>query len=252
MNLKTKFNIKNEIKSKINLLKKIILKNKNIKSLILGISGGIDSTLAGKICYMTVKKLKNQNKKIKFLAINLPYKKKIDNYCKEVLKFIKPTKFFCINITPIIEINKKIFLKNKIELNDLFIGNLKSRERMKILYYFANLFNGIVIGTSNAVEIITGYFTKYGDGASDIKILKSFNKRQIINILKYLKCPKIIYSQIPTANLLDKYPNLPDEQELGIKYNIIDDYLEGKKIKKKEKTHIEKMFLKTKHKRNKF
>ncbi len=87
-----------------------------------------------------------------------------------------------------------------------------------------------MLGTDHAAEALTGFYTKYGDGGSDLVPIFRLNKRQGRKILKELGCPEHLYLKIPTADLEDDRPLLPDEVALGVSYEEIDDYLEGKKV----------------------
>ncbi|CAL4320254.1 NH(3)-dependent NAD(+) synthetase [Buchnera aphidicola (Neophyllaphis podocarpi)] len=237
-----------EIENCIKFIQNFLLNNKNINALIVGISGGKDSTLVGKLCKKAIKRTKNKN--FKLIALRLPYGKQLDEeYCKMALNFINPDIIININIKNSV-INSKKSLENAgIKISNYLLGNEKSRERMKVQYTIAGKYNGIVVGTSNASELATGFFTKYGDGGCDISPISHLNTRQVKNLLKYMNCPKKLYSKIPTADLEDDKPGLPDETALGIKYKNIDDFLEGKIIDKKIANKIEYLFIKTKHKR---
>ncbi|MEM3737466.1 MAG: NAD+ synthase [Candidatus Bathyarchaeia archaeon] len=103
-------------------------------------------------------------------------------------------------------------------------GNLKARIRMTVLYYFANKLNSLVVGTSNKSEILTGYFTKYGDGASDLLPIGGLYKTQVYQLAHYLKIPEDIINKPPTAGL---WPRQLDEEELGVKYETLDLILQG-------------------------
>ena len=120
---------------------------------------------------------------------------------------------------------------------------------MKVQYSFAAITNGLVVGTGNAAENVTGFFTKYGDNGTDVNLISKLNKRQGRFLLKELNCPKHLYLKKPTADLEDEKPQKEDEVALGIKYNIIDDYLEGKKVNTLNKKIIERLYLTTEHKR---
>ncbi|MFQ5761741.1 MAG: NAD+ synthase [Candidatus Bathyarchaeia archaeon] len=103
-------------------------------------------------------------------------------------------------------------------------GNLKARMRMAALYYFSNRLRGVVVGTSNRSELLTGYFTKYGDGASDVIPLASVYKTQVYQLAAYLKIPEPVLRKRPTAGL---WPGQFDEDELGVKYETLDLILYG-------------------------
>ena len=140
--------------------------------------------------------------------------------------------------------------KAGIKISDYVKGNEKARERMKVQYSVAAMQHGVVVGTGNAAEIIMGFFTKHGDHGTDINLISKLNKRQVQLLLKELYCPKCLYLKTPTADLEDNHPQKPDELALGIKYSIIDSYLEGKKINISDRKIIEKIYLNTQHKRN--
>ena len=136
-----------------------------------------------------------------------------------------------------------------IELSDFVRGNEKARERMKAQYSIAGMTKGVVVGTDHAAEAITGFFTKYGDGGTDINPLFRLNKRQGKQLLAALGCPEHLYKKAPTADLEDDRPSLPDEAALGVTYDNIDDYLEGKTLDESTAKIIEGWYLKTEHKR---
>ncbi len=98
-------------------------------------------------------------------------------------------------------------------------ANLKPRLRMTILYYYANALNRLVMGTSNLSELRTGYFTKHGDGASDLAPLRGLYKTQIVKLAEYLKVPRYILRKVPSAGL---WRGQTDEAELGLPYEKID------------------------------
>ncbi|WP_343154406.1 ammonia-dependent NAD(+) synthetase [Buchnera aphidicola (Aphis aurantii)] len=242
-----------EIANRIMNLKKYLLKNIHLKSLIVAISGGQDSTLTGKLCQITVDQLRKQqkNKFYQFIALRLPYGiQKDEKDCKEAIQFINPDKVLTINIKQSVLSSESSLNMAGINISDYVKGNEKARERMKVQYSVAAMMNGVVIGTGNAAEIATGFFTKYGDHGIDINLIAQLNKRQGRLLLKELHCPKNLYLKKPTADLEDNHPQQPDEHVLGVKYNIIDSYLEGKKIKKSDKNIIEKLFFNSKHKRD--
>ncbi|ANF17298.1 NAD synthetase [Buchnera aphidicola (Schlechtendalia chinensis)] len=253
LGVKPVINPKFEIHRIINFIKMYILSNKNIKSLILGISGGQDSTLTGKLCQLAIKELNDyyNHETYKLIALCLPYGKPIDlKDCKDAIKFINPTKIYNINIKPAVLSTKKSLQKEGIQTSNHIKANDKARERMKLQYNIASMNHGIVVGTDHAAEAITGFFTKYGDGGSDINPISELNKKQGTLLLKTLNCPSHLYLKKPRANLEDNFPYKTDEEVLGITYFEIDAYLEGKKIDKKSQSIIEKYYINTKHKRN--
>ncbi|BAP58522.1 ammonia-dependent NAD(+) synthetase [Candidatus Tachikawaea gelatinosa] len=235
----------------INYLKNYLMIHCKIKKLIVGISGGQDSALVGKIAQITINEIRKKtlDKNYKFFAIRLPYGKQNDEKdCQDVLNFIQPDRVFTINIKNTITASEKSLHKAGIKISDFVKGNMKARERMKIQYAIANLFSGIVLGTDHAAEAVTGFYTKYGDGASDINPIAHLNKRQGKQLLKFLGCPAHIYFKNPKPGLEDNAINLKDESILGVTYNLIDNYLEGKKVDKFYANIIENLYLKNFHK----
>ncbi|MCO4130316.1 NAD(+) synthase, partial [Enterobacter kobei] len=101
----------------------------------------------------------------------------------------------------------------------------------------------------HAAEAVTGFFTKYGDGGADVLPLTGLSKRQGKQLLKELGAEERIYLKVPTAELLDEKPGQADETELGISYDQLDDYLEGKEVPKEAAEKIEARYLITEHKR---
>ena len=116
-------------------------------------------------------------------------------------------------------------------------------------YAIAGDNKGVVVGTDHAAENITGFYTKYGDGAADVTPLFRLDKRQGKAMLEKLAAPKNLYEKVPTADLEEDRPSLPDEKALGVSYKDIDDYLEGKDIDPKHAEIIENWYKKTAHKR---
>ncbi|MXP56327.1 ammonia-dependent NAD(+) synthetase [Pantoea sp. Mhis] len=245
-------NAQKEIRRSIDFLKNYLRNNLMLKTLVLGISGGQDSTLAGKLSQIAMCELRKEtnDKDYTFIAVRLPYGIQIDEKdCENAIEFIKPDCVLVVNIKPAVLASEYSFKNAGIILSDIIRGNEKARERMKVQYTIANMYKGLVVGTGHAAEAVTGFYTKFGDGGSDINPLFRLNKRQGKQMLKTLKCPEHLYLKQPTADLEDIHPALPDESVLGITYNDIDDYLEGKKINELTSKILEDLYLKTEHKR---
>lgn len=253
LGVKPVINSELEIKNCIDFLKKYLLDHLYIKSLIVGISGGQDSTLTGKLCQIAIDELRTETQDMtyKFIALRLPYGIQHDEKdCKDVIKFINPNLVLNINIKKAVLSSEKSLKKSGIIISDYIKGNEKARERMKVQYSIAAVKKGLVVGTGHASETITGFFTKYGDNGTDINPIAKLNKRQGKMLLKKLNCPAHLYLKKPTADLEEKYPQQEDESILGVTYDTIDSYLEGKKIDIVNKKIIEKLYLNTVHKRN--
>lgn len=234
----------------IHFIKTYVKQNVFIKSLVLGISGGQDSTLCGKLCQLAVDELRSEGIDINFIAVRLPYGiQKDEQDCEDALAFIQPDKVYTINIKPAVVASVNTLLQEGVVLTDFQKGNEKARERMKAQYSIAAAHSGIVVGTDHAAESITGFYTKFGDGGADIFPLAGLNKRQGKAILMELDCPEHLYNKVPTADLEEDKPQLPDETALGVSYDNIDDYLEGKKVPDEVASIIERHYLRTQHKR---
>ncbi|MBZ1507685.1 NAD(+) synthase, partial [Leuconostoc mesenteroides] len=139
---------------------------------------------------------------------------------------------------------------NQLPIHDLNKGIIKARERMNVQYGIAGEMHGAVVGTDHAAEAVTGFYTKYGDGGADIVPLWRLNKRQGKQMLAALDAPKHLYDKVPTADLEEDRPALPDEVALGVRYDDIDDYLEGRTVSDAAAEKIEAWYLKTAHKRH--
>ncbi|MFD1707390.1 ammonia-dependent NAD(+) synthetase [Siminovitchia sediminis] len=244
---------KEEIRISVDFLKKYMLAHEFFNGYVLGISGGQDSTLAGKLAQMAVDELNEDRgtKKYRFIAVKLPYGVQSDaEDVDDALQFIQPSVTYEVNIKPAVDASIASLEKAGIEISDFTKGNEKARERMKAQYSIAATNGCVVLGTDHAAEAITGFFTKYGDGASDIVPIFRLNKRQGRLLLKELGCPEHLYTKIPTADLEDDRPMLPDEVALGVSYEEIDDYLEGKEVSDEAKNTIEALYRKSMHKRH--
>lgn len=241
-----------EIRRSVDFLKSYLTRHPFLKTLVLGISGGQDSTLAGKLAQLAISELRDEtgDKAYSFIAVRLPYGVQADEQdCQDALAFIQPDRSLVVNIKESVLASERALKEAGIELSDFVRGNEKARERMKAQYSIAGMTQGLVVGTDHAAEAITGFFTKYGDGGTDINPLFRLNKRQGKLLLKTLGCPEHLYLKRPTADLEDDRPGLADEVALGVTYEMIDDYLEGKSVAPETAKIIESWYQKTEHKR---
>ncbi|MTV19999.1 ammonia-dependent NAD(+) synthetase [Staphylococcus delphini] len=222
-----------------------------VKTLVLGISGGQDSTLAGKLVQLAVENMRNASgRDVQFIAVKLPYGVQKDaDEVEDALKFIQPDRIVTVNIKPAVDQSVQSLQEAGITLSDFHKGNEKARERMKVQYAIAANTSGIVVGTDHSAENVTGFFTKHGDGAADIAPLFGLNKRQGRQLLQYLDAPAHLYEKVPTADLEDDKPQLPDEEALGVTYEAIDNYLEGKGVSPEDAAIIERHYVRNAHKR---
>ncbi|STP39954.1 NH(3)-dependent NAD(+) synthetase [Enterococcus durans] len=244
---------KAEIRVSIDFLKAYLKKHPFLKTFVLGISGGQDSTLAGRLAQLTMEEMREETKDedYQFIAVRLPYGEQVDEEdAKAALDFIKPDVSLRVNIKPAIDAEVTVLGEAGVEISDFNKGNIKARQRMITQYAIAGERTGAVLGTDHAAENITGFFTKFGDGGADILPLFRLNKRQGKQLLKELNAPEKLYTKIPTADLEDGKPLIADEVALGVTYDEIDDYLEGREIPVDAQEKIEAWWNKTQHKRH--
>ena len=252
LGVKPQVNSEEEIRRSVDFLKSYLQTFPFIKSLVLGISGGQDSTLTGKLCQTAISELRAESgdQSLQFIAVRLPYGVQADEQdCQDAIDFIQPDRVLPVNIKGAVLASEQALRDAGIELSDFVRGNEKARERMKAQYSIAGMSKGVVVGTDHAAEAVTGFFTKYGDGGTDINPIFRLNKRQGKQLLATLGCPEQLYKKAPTADLEDDRPSLPDEAALGVTYENIDDYLEGKTVPAEISKIIEGWYLKTEHKR---
>ncbi|MDY3042250.1 ammonia-dependent NAD(+) synthetase [Streptococcus pluranimalium] len=252
LGVKPEINAKEEIRRSVDFLKAYLLKHPFLKTLVLGISGGQDSTLAGRLAQLAIEELRDEiGKDYQFIAIRLPYGVQADEAdAQRALDFIKPDVTLAINIKEAVDGQVSELAKAGVEVSDFNKGNIKARQRMITQYAVAGQYSGAVIGTDHASENITGFFTKFGDGGADILPLFRLNKRQGKQLLAELGADKALYEKIPTADLEENKPGIADEVALGVTYNDIDDYLEGKAVSADAQEKIENWWHKTMHKRH--
>ena len=222
------------------------------KGYVLGISGGQDSTLAGRLAQLAVEKRRANGSDATFVAVRLPHGVQADEDDAQLaLKFIQPDETVTVDIEP-----ATTALASAVagalgadSLGDFNKGNVKARMRMIAQYAIAGERGLLVVGTDHAAENVTGFFTKFGDGAADVLPLFGLDKRQIRSIVRHLGGPESLWSKAPTADLLDASPGRTDEDELGLGYDSIDDYLEGREVPDEIAERIEARWRMTRHKR---
>lgn len=253
LGVKPKIDPQEEIRTSIQFLKDYLKKNPFLKTYVLGISGGQDSTLAGRLAQLTMEEMRAEtgDEDYQFIAIRLPYGVQADESdAQAALAFIQPDVSLTINIKDATDAMAEAVKATGLPMSDFNKGNAKARMRMIAQYAVAGERKGAVIGTDHAAENITGFFTKHGDGGADILPLFRLNKRQGKQLLAALGSDRKLYDKIPTADLEENKPGLADEVALGVTYDQIDDYLEGKTIDAQAQEIIEGFWKKTEHKRH--
>lgn len=249
-----------EIQRRIDFIKHQ-LKKSNLKKLLLGISGGIDSATCGRLAQLAIEQLNKEesNSEYQFIAVRLPYNIQEDESDAQLaLNFIQPGQSITFNVQPGVDaihaetcraIEQQGLEPPSLEKLDFSKGNVKARARMIAQYEIAGLLGALVIGTDHSAENITGFFTKWGDGACDLAPLFGLNKRQVRQLAKTMGAPAVLIEKAPTADLEDLMPGKTDEQALGLSYAQLDDFLEGKSVDKEVEQLIIDTFQKTQHKR---
>lgn len=245
--------VQKEIRRSIDFLKNYLLKNQGLSAYVLGISGGQDSTLAGRLAQMAISELREETgeKRYQFIAVRLPYGVQADESDAQLaLEFVQADQTMTVNIEAATNAMVEAVEVNDIEVNDYHKGNIKARQRMIAQFTIAGQLAGAVIGTDHAAESVTGFFTKFGDGAADILPLWRLNKSQGAEMLKELGAVKELYEKVPTADLEENRPQLADEDALGVSYKAIDAYLRGEDVAEKDAKVIEDWFIRSRHKRH--
>lgn len=239
-----------EVARRVEFLAEYILTT-GVKGLTLGISGGQDSTLAGRLCQLAVEELRRRGAQAEFWAIRLPHHVQTDESdAQNALEFIRADHEIVINIGSATDAAATEYASATGEaITDFGKGNVKARMRMIAQFELAGEKRLLVAGTDHAAEAVTGFFTKFGDGAADVVPLAGLNKRQGRALLDHLGAPEHLVRKVPTADLLDDAPGQTDESSLGLSYDQIDDFLEGKDIDKAAAAALVEKYRASEHKR---
>ena len=247
-----------EMKRRIGFIKKS-LEASGLRHLVLGISGGIDSSTCGRLAQLAIDELNTKGGTYQFIAVRLPYATQADEKDAQIsLQFINPGIRVSVNVQPgtdaihqstIGALKQQGGFRQSESALDFAKGNVKARMRMIAQYEIAGLLGGLVIGTDHSAENVTGFYTKYGDGACDLAPLFGLNKRQVRALASHLGAPEQLISKKPTADLETLSPSKPDEDALGLSYDQIDDFLEGRSIGPDASNRIIEIYTRTGHKR---
>lgn len=249
-----------EIKRRIQFIKKQ-LTNARLKCLVLGISGGVDSSTCGRLAQLAVEELNSEHgsDEYQFIAVRLPYGIQADeDDAQTALTFIQPSRSLTINVKPGADGIHEQALAAMTEANilnasnttiDFVKGNTKARTRMAAQFQVAGIMGGLVLGTDHSAENITGFYTKYGDGACDLAPLFGLSKRQVRLLAETMGAPASLVHKTPTADLECLEPAKADEEALGIPYDEIDNFLEGRAVAPANEKKLIEIFIKTQHKR---
>ncbi|OLL27549.1 NAD(+) synthase [Burkholderia sp. SRS-W-2-2016] len=231
------------------------LSSQGLRTYVLGISGGVDSSTAGRLAQLSVERLRARGYEAKFVAVRLPYGTQRDEADAEAaLEFIRPDETLTVNVKDPADAMLFALKRGKAQYVDDFqedfvLGNVKARQRMVAQYAIAGARVGAVIGTDHAAESLMGFFTKYGDGGADILPLAGLTKRRVRALAQALGAQNRLVNKVPTADLESLTPQKPDEDSYGISYENIDDFLEGKQVSEEVLTTIRRFYMATCHKR---
>ncbi|MBF8163352.1 ammonia-dependent NAD(+) synthetase [Ectopseudomonas hydrolytica] len=231
------------------------LKQSGLKVLVLGISGGVDSTTAGRLAQLSVEELRAEtgDADYRFIAVRLPHNTQHDEHdAQDSLKFVNADEETTVNIAAsVIGLSEQVSHLQQLSdaRRDFVIGNVKARIRMVAQFTIANANNGLVIGTDHAAEAVMGFFTKFGDGACDLAPLSGLVKHQVRAIAAHLGAPQHLVQKTPTADLEELRPGKPDEEAHGVTYAEIDAFLHGQNVSDEAYATIVRTYDATRHKR---
>jgi NAD+ synthase len=242
-----------EIDLRIRFLQEVLL-GAGRSRLVLGISGGVDSTAAGKLCQLAIEGLRPRLPHAAFIAVRLPYGVQLDEAdAQKALEFIAPDQVHTVDIQPGVDALHAAVMAMHPHMSperaDFERGNVKVRIRMTVQYEIAALNDGLVVGTDHNAEAVTGFFTKWGDGACDLLPLRGLNKRQVRRLSVALGSGLALAQKSATADLEDLRPQRLDEDALGIPYDAIDRFLEGETIAPAHLEELARQYERTAHKR---
>jgi len=223
--------------------------------LVLGISGGVDSTTAGRLAQLSVEELRAEtgDADYRFIAVRLPHNTQHDEHDAQAsLNFIRADENATVNIADSVNgLSQQVSHLQQLSdaRRDFVIGNVKARIRMVAQFAIANANNGLVIGTDHAAEAVMGFFTKFGDGACDLAPLSGLVKKQVRAIAAHLGAPQHLVMKTPTADLEELRPGKPDEEAHGVTYAEIDAFLHGETVSDEAYATIVRTYDATRHKR---
>ncbi|MEM5389873.1 ammonia-dependent NAD(+) synthetase [Paraburkholderia phymatum] len=231
------------------------LRASGLSTYVLGVSGGVDSLTAGGLAQLAVERLRSTQYEARFVAMRLPHGVQHDETdAQQSLAFIRADETLTVDIRPAADAMLGSLLASGLRFDDdsqrdFVHGNIKARERMIAQYAAASARHGIVIGTDHAAESVMGFFTKFGDGGADVLPLAGLNKRRVRALAAALGASDALAHKVPTADLEMLRPQRPDEDAYGIRYDDIDDFLEGKPVSEAVFETVMRFYESTRHKR---
>ena len=217
-----------------------LIKSSGAAGIVFGNSGGKDSALVGVLCKAACE---NTLGVIMPCASRRNYGEDAEDGRALAEQFGIETR--CVDLSAVREAEIQE-LRQVIALNDAALTNLAPRLRMTTLYAIAAAENRLVAGTGNRSEIHMGYFTKWGDGASDFNPISDLTATEVLEFLAWLDAPASILHKAPSAGLFD---GQTDEEEMGVSYKAIDDYLLYGSVSDSDKAIIDRYHSRSEHKR---
>lgn len=211
------------------------------KGVVMGLSGGMDSSVAAVLCQRAFPK--------DMLGVIMPCHspdQDVEHAQALAQKFAIPTRTVVLDSTFDTLLKSLPDEKASSDASRLAQANLKARLRMLTLYYFTNQLNYLVVGSGNRDERAIGYFTKYGDGGVDIQPLGNLLKGQVKELASYLGIPRPIIDKPPSAGL---WEGQTDEGELGLSYDELDRYLASGEASAALKEKFKAIIAAAEHKR---
>ena len=231
------------------------LTRSGLRGWVLGVSGGVDSATAGRLCQLAAERVRADRGTATFVAMRLPYRAQPDEEdAQRALAFVRPDATLTVDVGPSsdalsVAVDAAGEPAERVKGRDVVHGNVKARMRMAAQYAVAGAHGLLVVGTDHAAEAVMGFFTKYGDGAFDVAPLAGLTKRRVRAVAQALGADDAIVGKDPTADLESERPGLPDERVFGVTYEQIDDFLEGREVAPEVQEIIVTAYGRTAHKR---
>lgn len=250
-----RFDARQELESRIQFLGNYLLEAGKA-GYVLGISGGVDSLVAGRMAQLSVERIRSGGRRALFVAVRLPHGEQQDEEdAVQALDFVEPDHLMRVDIKPAVDAQREELAKAGLtfgdeEAEDFVAGNIKARQRMVAQYAIAGALDCLVVGTDQAAEAVMGFFTKHGDGAADVIPLRGLTKRRVRALGLLLGAPAKLVTKVPTADLESLQPLRPDEDAFGVTYDEIDAYLEGGPVSVDAAERIRRQYGTTEHKRS--
>lgn len=254
LGVRAEFDAATEVERRVTFLVDY-LRTTGARGYVLGLSGGVDSTTCGRLAQLACERVRESGGTASFLAVRLPYGVQADEAdAAAAVEFVGADETITVNIKAstdamFAEVDAAGVDFEHADHADFIKGNVKARQRMVAQYLAAGARSMLVLGTDHAAEAVVGFFTKFGDGAADLTPLAGLTKRRVRAVAAYLGAPDHLVTKVATADLEDGKPLNPDEVALGVTYDAVDDYLEGREVSEADRATIEGWHARTAHKR---